>query len=70
MECLSTTDKILEQKYLTARDLQKIIPKLGYNKALDYIEVVRKEMEEKGYFVPDGKTKVALTRIIKKKFGI
>ena len=28
------------------------------------------EMKEKNYFVPDGKTKVALTKLLKKKYGI
>lgn len=68
-ESLSTTE-ILEQPYITARDLQKIIPKLGYIRALEYIDIVRSEMEEKGLFVPDGRTKVALTKLIKKKFGL
>lgn len=67
---LSTTEQILEQPYVTARDLQKLIPKLGYIRALEYIDIVRSEMEEKGLFVPDGRTKVALTKIVRKKFGI
>lgn len=66
---LSTTE-ILEQPYITARDLQKIIPKLGYIRALEYIDIVRSEMAEKGFFVPDGRTKVALTKLVKKKFGL
>lgn len=61
--------KIVEQDYLTARDLMKIIPKLSYIKALEYIDNAREEMKNKGYFVPDGRTKVALTKIIRKKFG-
>ena len=60
---------ITEQYYLSAKDLMQIIPKLSYEKALEYINSAREEMEEKGYFVPTGKTKVALTKIIRKKFG-
>lgn len=70
MESLSTTKEILEQQYLTAKDLMKIIPKLSYSMAIKYIENARHEMSEKGYFVPEGKTKVALTKVIKKKFGL
>ena len=55
---------------LTAKDLMQIIPKLSYNMALKYIDNARCEMSEKGYFLPEGKTKVALTKIIKKKFGL
>ena len=65
-----TTDEILAQPYITARDLKMIIPNLGYTRALSYIDAVRKEMQEKNYFVPDGKTKVALTKLVRKKFGI
>lgn len=61
--------EILEQQYLTANDLMKIIPKLSYQRALKYIENAREEMKQKNYFVPEGRTKVALTKIIKKKFG-
>lgn len=63
------TKKIIEQEYLTAKDLMQIIPELCYNRALKYIDSAREEMKNKGYFVPDGKTKVALTKIIRKKFG-
>lgn len=65
----SKTSKILEQNYLTAEDLMNIIPKLSYGKALQYIKDTRLEMESKGLFVPDGKTLVALTKLIRKKFG-
>ena len=67
---MKTPEEILKQQYITARDIQKVIPNLGYVRALSYIEDLRKEMEEKNYFVPDGRTKVALTKLFKKKFGI
>lgn len=65
----SKTSEILEQNYLTADDLMNIIPKLSYSKALQYIKDTRLEMETKGFFVPGGKTLVALTKLIRKKFG-
>lgn len=67
---MKTNKEILDQEYITARDIQKIIPKLGYIKALSYIDELREEMKEKNYFVPEGRTKVALTKLFKKKFGI
>ena len=63
-------NKILEQIYISAYDLQVIMPHLAYNKALEYIETFRKEMKQKNYFVPEGKTKLALTKLVKKKLGI
>lgn len=62
--------EILNQIYITAKDLMIIIPKLSYVRALKYIDDFREEMKEKGYFVPEGKTKVALTKLVKKKFGL
>ena len=32
--------------------------------------LTQKEMEIKNYFIPKGKTKVALTKLFKKKFGL
>ena len=61
---------ILNQSYITAKDLMAIIPKLTYVRALKYIDDFREEMKEKGYFVPEGRTKVALTKLVKKKFGL
>ena len=66
---MSEEDKILSQYYLTAKDLMVIIPKLSYKRALQYIDDIRQEMKNEGYFVPEGRTKVALTKLIRKKFG-
>ena len=67
---MKTNEEILNQQYISAYDMRQIIPKLSYARALSYIEDLRKEMETKGYFVPGGKTKVALTKLFKKKFGL
>ena len=61
---------ILKQKYITAKDLQKIIPGIGYVSALKMIEKYRKQAEEMNYYNPRGKTKVALTWLVKKDLGI
>jgi hypothetical protein len=66
---MKTNKEILEQQYITAKDIQQIMP-VGYTKALKYIDDLREEMKMKNYFVPDGRTKVALTKLFKKKFGI
>ena len=66
---MNEIDKILTLPYITAKDLMVIIPKLSYKRALKYIEDFRIEMKDKGYFVPEGRTKVALTKLVKKKFG-
>lgn len=64
-----TKDEILEQLYVSANDLQVLIPYLPYTTALEYIKKARDEMVEKNIFVPTGKTKIALTKIIRKNFG-
>ena len=65
-----TKEEILNQEYLTAYDIQEIIPKMPYMRALKFIKEIQVEMEEKNYYVPSGKTKVALTWMIKKKLGL
>ncbi len=67
---MKKTEEILQQQYVTATDLMIIIPKLNYNRALIFINEMREEMKQKGYFVPNSKTKVALTKLFKKKFGL
>lgn len=65
-----TPNELLNQYYLSAQDLTIIIPNLKIEKARIYINEIRKEMEQKGIFVPESRPKVALTKLIKKKFGL
>ena len=65
-----TLEEILDQEYLSAKDMQIIIPNWGYNTARGYIMRIREKMEELHYYVTSGKTKVALTRLIKEDLGI
>ena len=64
-----TKEEILEQLYVTAEDLMILIPTLKYQRALNYIKEIQVEMEQKKYFVPVSQTKLALTKLIRKKFG-
>ena len=64
-----TKEELLNQLYLSATDLQQLIRGMSYCTALKYIKESREEMKEKGYFVPCGRMKVALTKIVRKKFG-
>lgn len=67
---MKTKEEILNQSYITAQDLKLLIPELGINKCVDYIKQIRVEMENKGYFVPRGRQLLALTKLVRKKFGI
>lgn len=67
---MKTKEEILEQSYITAQDLKILIPELGINRCVEYIKMIREEMKEKGYFVPDSKQYLALTKLVRKKFGI
>ena len=64
-----TNSEILNQLYITAEDLMLLIPNLKYQRALDYIKEIQQEMEQKKYFVPVCQKKLALTKLVKKKFG-
>lgn len=65
-----TANELLDQYYLSAKDLTVIIPNLKIEKARIYISEIQKEMKDKGIFVPETRTKVALTKLVKKKFGL
>ena len=67
---MKTKEEILEQPYITAKDLKILIPNLGINKCVEYIKMIQEEMKEKNYFVPQTKQYLALTKLVRKKFGI
>lgn len=56
--------------YMSAKDLQDIIPHLTYDNAIKYINQAREVMKEKGYLIPITRPKVALTEIIYEMLGI
>lgn len=64
-----TNEEILEQLYISAYDLQKLIPGITYATALGYIKSIQEEMEKKKFSIPCGQTKLALTKLVRKKFG-
>ena len=66
---MKTKEEIFNQPYMDAKDLKIIIPAMGIHQCVDHIKEIRKEMQEKGYFVPSTKPLVALTKLVRKKFG-
>lgn len=68
-KCSKTREEILNQDYISAKELKVIIPYLGIESCRKIILETREEMESE-YYVPPGKTKVALTWLVKKKLGI
>lgn len=67
---LKTEEKILSQSYVTTDDLKILMPTVGDAVRRKIIHEVREEMKAKKYFVPSGKPKVALTKLVKEKLGI
>lgn len=63
--------EILEKRaYVSAKDLKVLMPEIGMETCRKYISEVRQEMKDKGYLVPEGKTKLALTKMVVKKLGL
>ena len=56
--------------YITAKDLQKLIPNLTYDNAIKYINEAREIMKQKNYLIPIARPKVALTKIVYEMLGI
>lgn len=67
---MKTNEEILNQLYISASDLQKLIQPMGRATAIKYIKEIQEDMKEKGLFVPNTKTKLALTKLVRKRFGI
>ena len=70
MKVTKTPEELLKQYYLTAEELTVIIPHLKMEKARLYIKEIRKQMVELNIFVPESRPYEALTKLIKKKFGL
>ena len=64
------SEEILEQIYVSADDLQILMPGASYNQRLNLIKEIRNEMQEKNLYVPSGKILLASTKILKKKCGV
>lgn len=67
---MKTAEEIKKQDYITAEELRILVPGLGKESALSIIKTTKKEMEEKGYYVPKVRPFVALTKLVKKKLGL
>ena len=59
----------MEKEYINAKELQKLTG-IGYQSAMKIINNVREKMKEKGFYIPQCRTKVALTWMIKKELGL
>ena len=66
---MKTKEEILQQAYMSANDLKVIIPSLSITTCVEYIKMVQEDMKEQNYFIPTGKTYLALTKLVRKKFG-
>ena len=60
----------MNKLYITAKDLQKLIPNLTYDNAIKIINQAREIMKEKNYLIPITRPKVALTKIVYEILGI
>lgn len=63
-------EEILNKPYMSAEDLKSLMPEIGIQKCREYIKDVREEMLNQKLTVPQGKTKLALTKLVRKKFGL
>jgi len=56
--------------YISANELKKLIPEMSIGECRIIINQVREDMKQKGYYVPNGKTKLALRKLVNEKLGI
>ncbi len=65
-----TKDEILDQLYMSPQDLKMLMPSVGIDVCRNYINEIREQMKKQNLFVPGGKPKLALTKLVRKKCGI
>lgn len=59
----------MEKEYTNAKEIKKMTG-LGYQSSMKVINIVREKMKEKGFYIPQSRSKVALTWMIKKELGL
>ena len=67
---MKTNEEILNQLYISASDLQILIPLMCRTTAIKHINDIQQEMKDKGLYIPHTRTKLALTKLVRKRFGI
>lgn len=70
MKKIKTKEEILEQPYMSPDDLKVLMPTVGIKVCRNYINEIRYDMEQKGYYVPQSTPRLALTKMVRKKLGL
>lgn len=65
-----TKEEILDQIYITAKDLKTLIPTLGKAHCIEIVKELRNEMEKEGMYVPKTKPLLVNVKMFRKKFKI
>ena len=65
-----TREDILNQDYLSAKDIKKLVPEWGVNSIAKFVTQVQEDMKERKLFIPQSKSKLVLTRLVMQKLGL
>ena len=57
------------KEYMNVREVQQLTG-LGYNASMKIINRVIEKMKKKGYYIPQGRAKIALKWMVEKELGI
>ena len=55
--------------YINVKELQQLAG-IGYQSSMKIIDKVREQMKEKGYYIPQSRSKIALFWMVKKELGL
>ena len=61
-QTIKDRNEILDQVYVSAEDLEILMPGLSYGQRLKLIKEIRNEMKQKNLYLPQGRTLVASTK--------
>lgn len=67
---IKTKEEVLKQAYISPHDLKILMPTVGIDNCREIIKTIREEMDNKGLYVPQTTPRLALTKLVIKKFGL
>lgn len=63
-------EEILKQDYMSCKDLKMLIPDLGINAIHNFMNEVKQQMIEEGYYIIPSRKLLVATKLVRKKLKI
>lgn len=67
---MKTREEILKQDYMSCSDLKILVPDWGINSIHTFMNEMKKQMQDEGYYVIPSKKLLVATKLIRKRLKI